>query len=397
MGRNRIGILVRVLVGLLLGVCLLKTTACAQKPGESKEPTSSSWNAEEQWSSFLEKELNDLWEEISPELPSGTKRLLNSEGISSLSDLLRMTPRQMWDTLRSAVKRQLNRPLQSVGRLIAAVLLCAVVNAVRQSEISKNLQEVFTVTAAACVVSCLSEPILGCITQTVQTLKESALFVISFTPVMGGILIAGGHPGSAGAYQLILLVTAELLTELASQTLVPLLGVYLALCIAAPMAPFLHLDKLTAGIKSAVCWGMGVLTTFFVGILSLQTVISSGGDSLALKTGKFLVGSLIPVIGGTISDALGAARGCVQILRNTVGSFGILAVLLTFLPVLIQNVLWSLAVNAAAWAGSMLDAGEISRLLSSIGQAFSMMLAMVACFMLLILVSTALMLMITLG
>ena len=84
-------------------------------------------------------------------------------------------------------------------------------------------------------------------------------------------------------------------------------------------------------------------------------------------------------------------------MKNTVGSFGVLAVLLIFLPILVQIGLWYLAVNAAAWVGSMLDAGEIARLLSSIGQTFSMMIAMVACFMLLILVSTALMLMITLG
>lgn len=397
MGRKTTAIMAVSIGGLLLEICLLGTTAFAQETKESKEAPYLSWDAEEQLAAFLEEELNGFWEEISPELPSNTKRLFDTGEISSLSDLLCMTPHQVWEVVKSAAKRQLNRPMQSAGRLIVAVLLCAVVNAVRQSEISKNLQEVFTVTAAACVVSFLSEPILGCITQTVQTLRESALFVMSFTPVMGGILIAGGHPGSAGAYQLILLVTAEFLTELASQTLVPLLGIYLALCIAAPLAPFLHLGKLTAGIKSAVCWGLGSVSTLFVGILSLQTVISSGGDSLALKTGKFLVGSLIPVIGGTISDALGAAQGCIQILKNTVGYFGIFAVLLTFLPVLIQTALWYLAVNVAAWVGSMLDAGEISQLLSSIGQTFSMMLAMVACFMLLILVSTALMLMITLG
>lgn len=395
MGQKVTGILAA-LFGGFLGICLMTTTAFAQGSIEAKE-TPALGNPEISLSEFVEDQLDGFWEELSPEIPNQTKHLIHSEGIERLSDLLRVTPQQILGMVTASAKEQLRLPLQTVGRLIAAILLCAVVNAVRQSEISKNLQEVFTVTAAACVVSFLSKPVLSCITQTVQALQESALFVMSFTPVMSGILIAGGHPGSAGAYQLILLVAAELLTELASQTLVPFLGIYLALCIVAPLAPFLHLDHLTSGIRSAVCWGLGIVSTLFVGILSLQTVISSGGDSLALKTGRFLVGSFIPVIGGTISDALGAARSCVQILKNTVGSFGVLAVLLIFLPILVQIGLWYLAVNAAAWVGSMLDAGEIARLLSSIGQTFSMMIAMVACFMLLILVSTALMLMITLG
>ena len=45
----------------------------------------------------------------------------------------------------------------------------------------------------------------------------------------------------------------------------------------------------------------------------------------------------------------------------------------------------------------MLDAKEVSSLLSSIAQTFSILLAMIGCFMLLVLVSTTLMLMMTVG
>lgn len=102
---------------------------------------------------------------------------------------------------------------------------------------------------------------------------------------------------------------------------------------------------------------MGIITTLFVGMLSLQTVIGSGGDTLLLKASKFLAGSMIPVIGGTISDALGAAKGCVQLLKGAVGSFGILVAVLTFLPALLQVGMWYLSLKASAWVSSMLGAG----------------------------------------
>ena len=159
----------------------------------------------------------------------------------------------------------------------------------------------------------------------------------------------------------------------------------------------MHLEQVTGGIKSVVCWGLGILTTIFVGMLSIQTIVGSGGDSLMLKTSKFLVGSFIPVIGGTISDAVGAAKGCVQVLKSVVGSFGILVAVLSFLPALLEVCLWYLAVRVLAWVGLMLDAKEVSSLLSSIAQTFSILLAMIGCFMLLVLVSTTLMLMMTVG
>ena len=225
-----------------------------------------------------------------------------------------------------------------------------------------------------------------------QSLRECSLFVMSFAPVLSGILIAGGSPASAGAYNLMLYFVSQLLAELASKTLLPLLGVYLALCILSPLAPFLQVGQLTRAIHRLTCWGLGVLTTLFVGILSLQTVIGSGGDGILLKTSKFLVGSFVPVIGGTLSDAMGAARSCLHLMKGLVGSLGMAVAALTFLPVLIEVSGWYLMLHTAAWAAQMLDCSRMSSVLRSVASAFSILLALVVCFGLLVLVSTTMVL-----
>ena len=135
-----------------------------------------------------------------------------------------------------------------------------------------------------------------------------------------------------------------------------------------------------------------MLTTLFVGILSLQTVIGSGGDGILLKTSKFLVGSFVPVIGGTLSDAMGAARSCLHLMKGLVGSLGMAVAALTFLPVLIEVSGWYLMLHTAAWAAQMLDCSRMSSVLRSVASAFSILLALVVCFGLLVLVSTTMVL-----
>lgn len=377
------------LLGMLLAALLLGTTAFAD-------------SADGALGSFVQDKLNELLEEeLAPNVPDQAQGMMDSltqeKEDGGLFSLLSMTPSELLAAIKDAALQQVSGPLEVLGRLLAVALLCAVLSAVRQSAVSARLQGIFLVVATACILSFLGEPVFACIDQTVQALRECSLFVMSFTPVMSGILIAGGNPASAGAYNLILFFAAQILAELAARTLIPLLNIYLALCIVAPMAPLLQLDKVTAAIKSVVCWGLGIITTLFVGMLSLQTVIGSGGDTLLLKASKFLAGSMIPVIGGTISDALGAAKGCVQLLKGTVGSFGILVAVLTFLPALLQVGMWYLSLKVSAWVSSMLGAGEVAKLLESIVQAFSILLALIACFALLILVSTALMLLLTAG
>lgn len=345
---------------------------------------------------FVESSLEQLWQdELMKIAPQNVRSVLKEEDINSLPQLLSMTPKELFHIFKETVVKKFREPFSLVGRLLGTVLLCAVVNTVQKSGISQKLKEIFAITAAVTVVSLLSAPVLGCIQQTVQVLKESAVFTMSFAPVMSGVMIAGGNPASAGVYNMLLFVCSEVLSELAAQTLIPLLNIYLALCITAPLAPFLQLGKITTVIKKVVCWGLGILTTIFVGVLSLQTIIGSSGDSLMMKTSKFVIGSMIPIIGGTISEALGAAKSCVHLLKGVVGSFGIFAAVLTFLPIISEVSLWYCAVNIAAWIGSMLDAGQVSAILSSVAQTFSVLLAMVCSFMLMFLVSTTLMLMMT--
>ena len=342
-----------------------------------------------------------LWEEhLSDALPQTARQQLEDwygqepfeQNRWDWGEVWQQLNRSIQDKLRTLLHELLDEPLRLLGTLIGMVVLCAVLGALRQNGTTSGMDEPFSVVAAASALVLLGEPVFGCVERTVQSLRECSLFVMSFAPVLSGILIAGGSPASAGAYNLMLYFVSQLLAELASKTLLPLLGVYLALCILSPLAPFLQVGQLTRAIHRLTCWGLGVLTTLFVGILSLQTVIGSGGDGILLKTSKFLVGSFVPVIGGTLSDAMGAARSCLHLMKGLVGSLGMAVAALTFLPVLIEVSGWYLILHTAAWAAQMLDCSRMSGVLRSVASAFSILLALVVCFGLLVLVSTTMVL-----
>lgn len=216
-GRRWIGCL----LGMLLAALLLGTTAFAG-------------SADGALGSFVQDKLNELLEEeLAPNVPDQAQGMMDNltqeKEDGGLFSLLSMTPSELLAAIKDAALQQVSGPLEVLGRLLAVALLCAVLSAVRQSAVSARLQGIFLVVATACILSFLGEPVFACIDQTVQALRECSLFVMSFTPVMSGILIAGGNPASAGAYNLILFFAAQILAELAARTLIPLLNIYLAL------------------------------------------------------------------------------------------------------------------------------------------------------------------------
>ena len=112
---------------------------------------------------------------------------------------------------------------------------------------------------------------------------------------------------------------------------------------------------------------------------------------MAVKTTKFMISSLIPGVGGSLSELFMATQGCVQLVKSTVGAAGIAIAVLTFLPVLLRVTLWQLVTAAGGIVGEMLGAGELSRLLKSVGSALSVMLAITLYYAMLFTVSTSLM------
>jgi stage III sporulation protein AE len=118
-------------------------------------------------------------------------------------------------------------------------------------------------------------------------------------------------------------------------------------------------------------------------------MVSVSADSVSVKAAKFMLGSFVPVVGTALSDAYSAAQGCLRLIKTTVGAYGILVAAFTFLPALLRVLLWQLLARAAIVAGDILGAGRVSALLRACSSVLGILAAIIMCFALFIIVSTA--------
>ena len=121
--------------------------------------------------------------------------------------------------------------------------------------------------------------------------------------------------------------------------------------------------------------------------LSIARVISGSADSAAVKVAKAAISGTVPVVGGILSDAAETVLAGAGLLKNTIGVFGLLAVLaicaLPFLQLGIQYLLYKLA---AFLAGTMGPPG-LCKLIDGLAGAFGLILGMTGTCALLLLVS----------
>ena len=338
-------------------------------------------------------------EELASQVPDQTQEILAQLDLNNLDYrlLLSLTPGQIWQVCKAAFSKMIRAPLLLLGMLVAVILLCAVMDALNFGFNAKGLEMVFTGVAVLCLITIVLEPVTDCIQKASQAIFQGSMFMNGFIPVFCGILASGGQPVSAGVYHLLLFGTSQVVGQAASQILVPLISIFLAFCFTGAIVPELHLDQIGKTVKKFVNWALGLLLTIYVGLLGIQSIVAVSADTVTVKTAKFVTSSFVPVIGSALSDALVTAQACLKLLKASVGVYGILIAVFTFLPLFVEIICWYLAMQAAAFLGQLMGTGSITKVLEGTASALGLLMSITLLFGLLFIISTTVMLVVGAG
>ena len=207
----------------------------------------------------------------------------------------------------------------------------------------------------------------------------------NFTP-LAFVLVSGGIV-SASARQVATVFFSNLLLTLIRNVLLPLVYFYVASAAAGAMLPGEPLKRIAAGIKKVVTWALTGSLVLFTGYLTLTGAASTSADALVLQMTRSVISTAVPVVGGIISQASGSVLSGAGLLKNSLGVFGMLAVLATcltpFLHMAVQYLLYKVTAFLAGTAGN----GTLVELIDALGSAFGLVLGMVGSCALLLLIS----------
>lgn len=296
----------------------------------------------------------------------------------------------------SLLAQQAAAPLKLLVSLCGTVLLCAISASISDSSHDKT-SGIFTtvgvLAGAGMSIAAISEILRG----TLELLSAASVFITAFIPIFAGIISVMGHTATASVLNTVTLAATQLFSQLAVNFLAPLCGAVMGLSITGAIHPQLNAARLGDLIKKIVMWTLSLLMTVFMSILSLQTFTAASADSVLIRTAKFAVSSGVPIVGGTISDAVGTVYGSLGIIKSSVGTYGIIAAAVIILPTLIRVVCYRLAVTAAEAVSDLFGINELTALLKSCGAVMSIIIAVIVCFLLLNTIAAVIMLSISAG
>lgn len=334
-------------------------------------------------------------ENLTPE----ARELLEDNGLTvdNPEAMAEITPKDVFRYVWEEFKKSLVKPLAVLVSLLAVILVSALIEGMEDSIPNKSLSGIFGVICVLISVGIISESVSGSISRAAEALDSGGTFMIGYVPVFAGITASSGGVTSAVAYNMLVVLVAQVTVQLSGEMIVPALSVCMALGIVEAINPGFKLSGITEALKKAVTFIMGFIMTIFIGLLSLQSIVGASADTLGVKAAKYVVSNFIPVIGGAVADTYATVKNSLGLLRGGVGFIGIAAIFVMILPPVLDITAMRLVFAAADVAAELFGLSRIKVLVKNTGWILSAVFSILVCFAVMLIIATAILMLVGLN
>lgn len=320
--------------------------------------------------------------------------LLEKLGLGSIDFDSVFSPslRSVTDLFMQIIRNEYKLPFESLTVAAMCVIVLSAVSQLVPSGIrtSKALELTANIITALSVLV----PLSSCITRAVSAVSLSSSFVTALIPVLAAIITASGKPALALTYNSLSFSVAQVVSTLGKDVITPVIQVVMSLSVISSVSKSADISKIVEFTKKTAIFIMSLSATVFVTMLSLKGMLAASADTVTVRGIRFLIGNMIPVVGGAVSDAYQSILGTLSLVKNTVGVFALAAVSVINLPVIAECVIWVFSLNMLSLLGDVFSQSGLCSLFRAVSSAVVLLCVTVVLEMLVFLLSVGLILVI---
>lgn len=295
------------------------------------------------------------------ELPGDVQSILRQSGLSSDS-VLGLNLSGLLDMLFGWISGAVAEPLHLARQAILFLLLSCGVGMLLDKNRWRPCLDGITVLAFGTL--CLSA-MMQLVQSVASAAKTSQAYLTGFIPVFSGISLLAGQKAGATVYSTMFYAMSAFLSTAIEYLLLPVLEIYFCFAVCSAIWGSGGIGE-AAGLFSR-CFSLLLKWSgrLFAFVLGLQNILAYNSDRAALRVGKGLLSTAVPLVGDAAAAALSGAAAAIQLLKGSLALAVLAALAAAFVPVLLQCGLYWLAFSCAGIVASgsgQKQCGQICRL-----------------------------------
>jgi len=215
----------------------------------------------------------------------------------------------------------------------------------------------------------------GALTRVESYLGDLLHFADGLAPVVGALWLTGGGTATAAASTGGMAILMLIVENFCIGVLTPLAAACFAFSLIGSLGKEVRVDGIAKTLRGTYLTLMGLICAVATASFSLQSVLAAGRDSVAVRTARFAVGNMIPIVGNAIGASLGTLNSSLSLIKNTVGVSGVAAVLMLTVPIFLHLYMTRLSVGICGALARLIGFRAGEGLLDDFQKIFDMMLA----------------------
>ncbi len=315
----------------------------------------------------LDTDLSSVWDEVD----DTTKEYLKDLGIDeiSLEKLFELSPTRVLKFLFDAIANGGTTVIKNITIIVVVLIITAI--ALSFLKDGDSTGQIVCFVSTLIIVSVIIIPISRMVADATSSIKTTTIFVNSYLPIMCAVIIASKNPSLALTYNSFSLFLSSIITTIADEFLIPCLSTLLSFNVLSSFSFEDYRERIVKTFRKAIVLILSLFSTIYTGLLTTQSILASSGDSLALKGIKFVSGAFVPIVGSGVGDAISSVFSSFLIMKNTLGVFVIIVIILINLPVMLELLLWYFALNFCSIISSMFNLNQITDIIDSLSSILS--------------------------
>ena len=318
--------------------------------------------------SYLENLTDDVQDAFSGGFMTKVESLINGEYTSSenfFTSILSL----LWDGLLSF--------LPIIASIIAISILGGMVGNLKPSTNGKSIGNIVHFVTYGVVIVFLGTTLVEMIALTTKTLTNLKSTMDAIFPILLTLLTAVGGTVSVSLYQPAIAMLGNVFISLITYFLLPLFIFSIIFSIVGNLSNNVKLDKFVAFLQGTFKWSIGLIFTLFLGFMTIQGISAGAVDGLSIRTAKYTIKSYVPIVGGYVSDGLSIIMASSMLIKNAVGTAGLLLVLFMAISPVINLILFMLSLKFMAGIIEPIGDKKVANFVSDISKSMCMLVALI--------------------
>ena len=295
------------------------------------------------------------------------------------------------DAVISLLFKEVKTVLSMCITIVVIGIICSLIKNLQSAFSSDSISEIAFYACYALMIIVLTRTFIISLDLAKDIITEISGFMSKLLPILVVMLgVAGGFTESA-TMDPIVLGTTIIIPKIYLNIILPLILITFVLQFTNNISTEPKIYNLCSLVKSAVLWIQGLILTVYIGLLTVRGITASTIDAVTLKTAKFTIDNFIPIVGKTFSDAITSVAGYSLIIKNAIGSVGLIVLILIIIYPIIKIFLSSIILKISSSLLEPIADKRITKAVFSAGDSLVLILSSVLCVSLMFFVLIAMM------